>query len=53
MCKPHYYQKVINSQATLIFVLGVPIFALRWRLFIRCCCAKRDDFISERRRKPL
>ena len=34
----HYYQKVINFQATLIFVLGVPRFALLWRIFIRCCC---------------
>ena len=53
MGKPHYYQKVINSQPTLIFVLGVPRFALLWRIFIRCSCAKRDDFISERRSKPL
>ena len=53
MGKAHYYQKVINSQPPLIFVLGAPVSELLQRISIDCSCAKRDDFVSKRRRKPL
>ena len=33
MGKPHYYQKVINSQPPLIFVYGGAILALPGRVF--------------------
>ena len=33
MGKPHYYQKVINSQPPLIFVYGGAIFALPGTFF--------------------
>ena len=40
MGKPHYYQKVINSQPPLIFVYGDAIFALPESLFVNYSGAK-------------
>ena len=52
MGKPQYYQKVINSPP-FIFVYGVARFELLRRISVDGCHAKRDNFTSERRRKPL
>ncbi len=56
MGKPHYYQKVINCTSEprrLIFDYCGAILALPRRISVDGCHAKRDNFTSERRRKPL